>query len=105
MRRSKFTKKEEDQVIALKKEGYTHKEISEITGVNAWSVKNIITRNGLTKPQQAKKSNPTGDTKSDILIRDAWKKPLHECHPREIFDYLRSIGYRGELEYTFKIKI
>lgn len=69
-----------------------------MTGINYWSVRNIW-----DAAKQDKKSATS--INEEIFIRETWKKPLHECQPREIFDYLRSIGYKGELEYTMKIKI
>lgn len=36
---------------------------------------------------------------------EACQKPLCQCQPREIFDYLRHLGYEGELTYKRKVTI
>lgn len=33
---------------------------------------------------------------------EAWQKPLCQCQPREIFDFLRHLGYEGELTINEK---
>lgn len=36
---------------------------------------------------------------------EAWQKPLCQCQPREIFDYLRHLGYEGKLTYKREVTI
>lgn len=36
---------------------------------------------------------------------EAWQKPLCQCQPREIFEYLRHLGYEGKLTYKREVTI
>lgn len=36
---------------------------------------------------------------------EAWQKPLCQCQPREVFEYLRHIGYEGKLTYKREVTI
>lgn len=93
----KPTEKQINDILDLHKKGKSYRLIADLTGIHPSTVYRIIT-------PKRKKSSMT--PKNDIgFIRDAWKKPLHECQPREIFDYLRSLGYKGELECLMRVKI
>lgn len=77
-----------EQVLSLRKEGHTFKKIGEMVGISEASALRICKRN----------------TKTDKMT-PAYQKPLCECHPREIFAYLRTLGYEGELTIKQKVII
>ena len=85
----RLTQEQIQDIIRMKKDGLKQCKIAEIVGAAEASVSRII-------KQYLNQAEPQPDT---------WSKPLNQCHPREIFDYLKSIGYSGDLIYTKKITI
>ena len=89
MKRQNLTKEQVEEIIRLKKEGMKQCKIAELIGTAESNVSRIVR-------QYREQSEPTPDV---------WSKPLNQCHPREIFDYLKSIGYSGDLIYSKKVTI
>lgn len=85
MGRTTITKQQIEQVLSLRKEGHTFKKIGEMVGISEVLALRICKRN----------------TKTDKMT-PAYQKSLCECYPREIFAYLRHLGYKGELTLTTK---
>ena len=83
-----ITEQQIEQVLSLRKEGHTFKKIAEMVGISEASALRICKRN----------------TKTDKMT-PAYQKPLCECLPREIFAYLRTLGYEGELTIKQKVII
>ena len=94
MKRRNLTQEQINYIVYMSKEGTTQKEIAELVGTTQGCVSRVIKK--YCRQQEPTSSEPAPD---------AWSKPLNQCHPREIFDYLRSLGYSGDLLYTKKVTI
>ncbi len=94
MKGRRLTQEQINDIVYMSKEGTTQKKIAELVGVTQGCVSRVI-KKYCRQPEQ---------TQPDPAP-DAWSKPLNQCHPREIFDYLRSLGYSGDLLYTKKVTI
>lgn len=90
----KLTQEQINDIVYMSKEGKTQNEIAGLVGVTQGSVSRVIKKYCRQQEQTQPEQTP-----------DAWSKPLNQCHPREIFDYLRSLGYSGDLIYTKKVTI
>jgi uncharacterized protein YjcR len=113
--------KDEDkaEVLRLLAEGYTYKEVAELTGVSLTSIDNWkngparkakreITRTGDAPARQSPATgiNPllikmaNGNDLTEFIGKDITK-----MQPREIFRFLGLINVKGELVISQKIKI
>ena len=79
----------------LFKQGCSISQASSMTGISYEKVKHQRRKWGTER---------SGDI-SGNPVPEAWKKPLCECYPREIFAYLKHLGYKGVLEYVQKVEI
>lgn len=100
----KYSKKIFDEVIAMYKDGWLVTEIAEATGVCKHTVCRWANDNGLRRLKE-RHHKETQDQQVTPKTNATYNKPLCECHPREIFAYLRTLGYKGELRFTQKIEI
>lgn len=78
------------KVKALRQQGCTTKMIADEVGMSQGNISKILRKHASTPPN------------ADI---QAWQKPLCQCQPREIFDYLRHLGYEGKLTYKREVTI
>ena len=82
MKRKNLSQEQINDIVYMSKEGTPQKKIAELVGVSQACVSKTIKRYNRQPEQTQPEPAP-----------DAWSKPLNQCHPREIFDYLRSLGY------------
>lgn len=119
MKTKEYNDNEKAEVLRLLAEGYTYKEVKELTGVSLSSIDNW--KNGparkakrettCTGNEQARQSPATGI--NPLLIEMANGNDLSEfvgkditkLQPREIFMFLGLINVKGELTISKKIKI
>lgn len=76
------------RVKAMRQQGYNTTQIADEVGMTKGSIYKIL----------RKHADPTAEI-------EAWQKPLCQCQPREIFDYLRHLGYEGKLTYKREVTI
>lgn len=72
----------------MRAQGCTTKMIADEVGMSQGYISKIL----------RKHANPTAQN-------EAWQKPLCQCQPREIFEYLRHLGYEGKLTYKREVTI
>ena len=89
MKRQRLTKEQLDQIIRLSKENMSQDDIAKTIGTSQPNVSKIIRR-----------YREQTDTQNE-----KWSKPLNQCQPREIFAYLKTLGYGGDLIYTKRIRL
>lgn len=77
-----------ERIKALRQQGYTMQQIADKVGVTQGYISRLL----------SKHADPSAEN-------EAWQKPLCQCQPREIFEYLRHLGYEGELTYKRKVTI
>ena len=77
-----------ERIKAMRQQGCTMQQIADEVGMTQGYISRLL----------RKHADPTADI-------EAWQKPLCQCQPREIFDYLRHLGYEGELTYKRKVTI
>ena len=77
-----------ERIKALRQQGHTMQQIADEVGMTRGNIYKIL----------RKHTDPNAEV-------EAWQKPLCQCQPREIFDYLRHLGYEGELTYKRKVTI
>lgn len=78
------------RVKALRQQGCTMQQIADEVGMTQGYISRLLRKHASTPPN------------AEI---EAWQKPLCQCQPREIFDYLRHLGYEGELTFKRKVTI
>ena len=76
------------RVKALRQQGCTMQQIADEVGMSQGNISKIL----------RKRTDPNAEN-------EAWQKPLCQCQPREIFDYLRHLGYEGKLTYKREVTI
>lgn len=77
-----------EKIKALRQQGCTMQQIADEVGMTIGNIYKILRKHA--------------DHNAEV---EAWQKPLCQCQPREIFDYLRHLGYEGELTYKRKVTI
>ena len=77
-----------ERIKALRQQGCTMQKIADEVGMSQGYISKIL----------RKRTDPNAEN-------EAWQKPLCQCQPREIFDYLRHLGYEGELTYKREVTI
>lgn len=77
-----------EKIKNMRQQGYTTTQIADEVGMSQGNISKIL----------RKHSDPTAEN-------EAWQKPLCQCQPREIFDYLRHLGYEGKLTYKRELTI
>lgn len=73
----------------MRAQGCTTKMIADEVGMSQGNISKILRKHA---------STPNAEV-------EAWQKPLCQCQPREIFDYLRHLGYEGKLTYKREVTI
>lgn len=119
MKVKQYNNDKKDEVLRLLDEGYTYKEVAELTGVSLSTIDNW--KNGparkakreitCTGDAPARQSPATGI--NPLLIKmangndltDFIGKDITKMQPREIFRFLALINVKGELVISQKIKI
>lgn len=79
-----------EKIKALRQQGYTTTQIADEVGMTQGHISRLLRKHASTH------------TNAEI---EAWQKPLCQCQPREIFEYLRHLGYEGELTFKRKVTI
>lgn len=74
-----------EKIKALRQQGHTMQQIADEVGMTQGYISRLL----------RKQADPTAEN-------EAWQKPLCQCQPREIFDFLRHLGYEG---YKRKVTI
>ena len=117
MKKKEYNNDERAEVLRLVNEGYTYKEVAELTGVSTSTIDNWkngparnaklqTTRTGDNRQSPATGINPllikmaSGNDLSEFIGKDITK-----LQPREIFRFLGLINVKGELVISQKIKI
>ncbi len=77
-----------EKVKALRQQGCTMQQIADEVGMTRGSIAKILRKHA-----------------DRNVENEAWQKPLCQCQPREIFDYLRHLGYEGKLTYKREVTI
>ena len=77
-----------EKIKALRQQGCTMQQIADEVGMTQSYISRLL----------RKHADPTAEN-------EAWQKPLCQCQPREIFDYLRHLGYEGKLTYKREVTI
>lgn len=77
-----------EKIKALRAQGCTTKMIADEVGMSQGHISKILRKHA-----------------DRNVENEAWQKPLCQCQPREIFEYLRHLGYEGELTYKRKVII
>ncbi len=90
-------------VIELRREGLTWAQIGELVGLHRNTVGDILREHGMTQ-NKCNYKKESAEKKADGTI-PAHLKGLEAYKPREIFAYLRLLGYRGKLNFTQEIDI
>lgn len=72
----------------MRAQGCTMKMIADEVGMSQGHISKIL----------RKHTDPNAEN-------EAWQKPLCQCQPREIFEYLRHLGYEGKLTYKREVTI
>lgn len=104
MRGKPITKEKIKEVIEMRKEGMIWAEIIKRVGISRGSVGRILREHGMVDPKydylkHSRVLDEPTENKEDI------PKGLEAYKPREIFAYLRLLGYRGKLNFTQEIDI
>lgn len=91
-------------VIEMRKKGMIWAEIIKRVGISRGSVGRILREHGMVDPKYdflkySRVLDEPTENKEDI------PKGLEAYKPREIFAYLRLLGYRGKLNFTQEIEI
>ena len=93
-------------VIELRREGMQRAQIAELVGISGCTVGKILREHGMTRQKyNAYKAVSNVDKSSANNVIPAHLKGLEAYKPREIFAYLRLLGYRGKLNFTQEIDI
>lgn len=74
----------------MRAQGCTMKQIADEVGMSQGHISKILRKHASTTPNAE---------------NEAWQKPLCQCQPREIFEYLRHLGYEGKLTYKREVTI
>lgn len=115
--KKRYTDDKKAEVLHLLAEGYTYKEVAELTGVSTSSIdtwkngparkaKRQTTRTGDNRQSPATGINPllikmaNGNDLTEFIGKDITK-----LQPREIFRFLGLINVKGELVISQKIKL
>jgi len=77
-----------ERVKAMRQQGCTTTQIADEVGMTQGYISRFL----------RKHADPTAEN-------EAWQKPLCQYKPREIFDYLRHLGYEGKLTYKREVTI
>lgn len=97
-RKSNITSQTIEDVIEMRKSGMKRTQIAELVGISGWTVGKILREQGMTRNWE--KATKTGNTSIPAHL-----KGLEAYKPREIFAYLRFLGYRGKLNFTQEIEL
>lgn len=104
MGRKPITKEKIKEVIEMRKEGMIWAEIINRVGISRGSVGRILREHGMVDPKyDYLKHSRVLDEQTEN--REDIPKGLEAYKPREIFAYLRLLGYRGKLNFTQEIEI
>lgn len=76
------------KIKALRQQGYATQQIADEVGMSKGNISKIL----------RKHADPNAEN-------EALQKPLCQCLPREIFEYLRHLGYEGKLTYKREVTI
>lgn len=76
------------RIKALRQEGHTMQQIADEVGMTQGYISRLL----------RKHADPSAEN-------ETWQKPLCQCQPREIFEYLRHLGYEGKLTYKREVII